>query len=141
MLCQSLLFSKVTQFYTYIHSFFNIHLHYGLSQETGYSSLCYTLGPCCSSILNVIVCIYQPQIPSPSLPLPTPLATTSLISMSLLLSFVIRHSDFWWEAFHDPTEKSLQSRDSPRTGPEVLLWTQEMALQQQLVGSDGQRWG
>ena len=28
---------------------------------------CYTVGPCCLSILNVIVCIYQPQTPSPSL--------------------------------------------------------------------------
>ena len=35
MLCQSLLYSKVTQFYTYIHSFFNIHFYYGLSQEIG----------------------------------------------------------------------------------------------------------
>ena len=41
MLCQSLLYSKVTQFYTYIHSLFNILFHYGLSQEIGYSSLCY----------------------------------------------------------------------------------------------------
>ena len=40
----------------------NILFHYGLSQEIGYSSLCYTIGPCCLSILNIIVCIYQPQI-------------------------------------------------------------------------------
>ena len=44
--------------------------HYGVSQETGYSSVCYTVGPCLS-ILNVIVCVYKPQIPSPSL-VPTP---------------------------------------------------------------------
>ena len=36
------------------------------------SSLCYTVGPCCLSILNVIVCIYQPQTPSPSHSLPPP---------------------------------------------------------------------
>ena len=39
------------------HSFFNTLFHYALSQETGYSSLCYIVGPCCLSILNVIVCI------------------------------------------------------------------------------------
>ena len=54
---QSLLYSKVTQFYTDIRYFFNILFHYGLPQEIGYSSLCYTVGPWCLSILNVIVCI------------------------------------------------------------------------------------
>ena len=70
----------------YIHSFFNILFHYGLSQEIGYSLLCCTIGPCCLTILNVIVCIYQPQTPSPSLSFPHfPLATTNLISMSVSL--------------------------------------------------------
>ena len=45
--------------FIYIYTLF----HYGLSQEIGYSSLCYTVGRCCLSILNVIVCIYQPQTP------------------------------------------------------------------------------
>ena len=58
---------------------------YGLSQEIGYSSLCCTVGLSCLSILNVIVCIYQPQIPSQSLSLPDLLATTSLISISVNL--------------------------------------------------------
>ena len=44
MLCW-LIYSKVTQLHTYIHSFY-ILFHYGLSQEIEYSSLCYTL--CCS---------------------------------------------------------------------------------------------
>ena len=71
MLCLSLLYSRVTQLCTYIHSFLNIFFHYGLSQEIGCSYLWYTVGPCCLSILNVIVCIYQPQTPTPSLsPLP-----------------------------------------------------------------------
>ena len=39
----------MTQLYIYI------LFHYGLSQDTEYSSLCYTVGPCCLSILNVIV--------------------------------------------------------------------------------------
>ena len=34
--------------------FFHILFHYGLSQDIEYSSLCYTVGPCCLSILNVI---------------------------------------------------------------------------------------
>ena len=38
----------------------------------GYSSLCCTVGPHCLSILNVIVCIYSPQTPSPSLSNPLP---------------------------------------------------------------------
>ena len=50
--------------------FFYILFQYGLSQEIGYCSLCHTVGPYCLSILNVITCIYQPQIPSPSLTLP-----------------------------------------------------------------------
>ena len=52
--------------YTHVYILF----HYGLSQEIGYSSLCYTVGLCCLSILNVIVCIYLPQTPSPSLSFP-----------------------------------------------------------------------
>ena len=47
MLCQSLLYSKVSQFYTY-----NIPFHYDLSQDFQYGSLCYILGSCSLSILN-----------------------------------------------------------------------------------------
>ena len=47
--------------FTHIHSFINNLFHYGLSQETGYSSLCYTAGPCCLCILNVIACIGIPN--------------------------------------------------------------------------------
>ena len=39
--------------------FSNILFHYGLSKDIAYSSLCYTLGCCCLSILNVIACISQ----------------------------------------------------------------------------------
>lgn len=51
------------------------------------SSLCCTAGPHGLAILHAIVCIYQPQTPHPShsLPLPSPLATTSLVSMSVSL--------------------------------------------------------
>ena len=36
---------------------FNILSHYDLSQDIEYSSLCYTIEPCCLSILYMIVCI------------------------------------------------------------------------------------
>ena len=39
---------------------------YGLSQEIGYNSLCYTIRPGYIPILYIIVCIYQPPNPSPS---------------------------------------------------------------------------
>ena len=34
--------------------FFNILFHYGLSQDIEYSSLCYTVGPCCLSIRHIL---------------------------------------------------------------------------------------
>ena len=40
--------------YTHIYILF----HCDLSQDIEYSFLCYTVGPCCFSILYVIVCIY-----------------------------------------------------------------------------------
>ena len=36
---------------------FHILFHYGLLQDIKYSSLCYTVGPCCLFILYIIVCI------------------------------------------------------------------------------------
>ena len=41
-LSQFLLYSIVAQSYIYIHSFSHTIFHHGLSQETGYSSLCCT---------------------------------------------------------------------------------------------------
>ena len=43
--------------YTYTYILFHILFHDGLSQDIEYSSLCYKVGPCCLSILYVIVCI------------------------------------------------------------------------------------
>ena len=51
VLCQSLLSCRVTQLPTYRHSFLSILFHYDLSLDVEYSSLCYTAGPCCLSIL------------------------------------------------------------------------------------------
>ena len=57
-----------------------IIFHHDLSQEIGQNSLCCTVGLHHLSILNVIVWIYQPQIPVHPIPSPShsPLATTSL---------------------------------------------------------------
>ena len=68
-----------------LYIFFHILFHYSLLQDIKDSSLCYTVGSCCLSILYVIVCIYQPQTPSPSLSpppslRPSPLAPPSLIA-------------------------------------------------------------
>ena len=41
------LISAIQQSDLVIYTFFlYIHFHHGLSQDIGYSSLCYTLGPC-----------------------------------------------------------------------------------------------
>ena len=53
--------------YIYIYIFFYINFHYGLLQHIEHSSLCYTAGPCCLSILYIIVCICQSETPNPSL--------------------------------------------------------------------------
>ena len=64
--CSSCLYSPTL---TSMHLYFLSHiiLHYGLSQVADYNSLCYTAGPCCLSTFHVIVCLRQPQTPSPSL--------------------------------------------------------------------------
>ena len=55
MFCQFLLYSKVSQSHICIHSFSHIIFHHVLSKVMGYSSLFYTAGLHCLSILNVIV--------------------------------------------------------------------------------------
>ena len=74
--------------YTYIHS--HILFHYRLSQDIEHRSLCYTVVPCCLSILYILVCICLSQTPNPSFPYPLPLGTTSLFFMSVsqISSFV-----------------------------------------------------
>ena len=44
----------------YVYTFFFIFsLHYGLSQDIEYSSLCFTVGPCCLSLIYKVLCICQ----------------------------------------------------------------------------------
>ena len=56
MLIYNVLISAIQQSDSviHIHTFFYILFHYGLYQDIEYSSLCYTGGPCCLSILHVI---------------------------------------------------------------------------------------
>ena len=58
VLCQFLLYCKMTQSCKYMHFFSHIIFHHVLSQDIGYSSLYYRVGTHCLSILNVIVGIY-----------------------------------------------------------------------------------
>ena len=70
MLCQFLLYSKVMQSYIYMHSLSYIIFHNNLSQETGYSSLCYTsllIHSKCNSLH-----LLTPNSPSILLPPPPP---------------------------------------------------------------------
>ena len=56
-----------------MHAFFFIFFHYDLSQGIDYSSLCYTLGSCCLSVLHIIyVCFCSSQSSNPLLPSPSP---------------------------------------------------------------------
>ena len=69
-----------------IYILFQIIFHYVLLQGTEYSSLYYTVGPCCLSILHTVVCIYESQTPNLSLPSPfPPLITICLFSRSVSL--------------------------------------------------------
>ena len=77
ILCQFVLYCKVTKSYICVCVCIPLTFHHGLSQEIGYTSLQHAVGPHCLFNLNVKVCIYQPQTPSPF-----PLVITSLFSMS-----------------------------------------------------------
>ena len=66
-------YSKVIQEYIfriYIYITFQILFHYRFSQDIEYSSLCYTVGLCCLSILYIVLCMVNPKLliyPSPLL--------------------------------------------------------------------------
>ena len=55
---------------TWLHSFFFL-FHYGLWEDTEYSSPCYTVGPCLSTLCMVVyICLSQTPNLSLSLPFP-----------------------------------------------------------------------
>ena len=49
----------------YICIFFHILFHYVSPQDIEYRSLCYTVGPCCISILFIIAASVNPKLPIP----------------------------------------------------------------------------
>ena len=55
-ICIYILF-HILYLYVYMYILFHIHFHYDLSQESEYDSLGFTVGPCCLSILYIIVCL------------------------------------------------------------------------------------
>ena len=71
--------------YIHVSILFQILFPFRSLQSIGQSSLCYTVGPCWLSILNIAVCTCQSQTPSLSLPQPFPLVTISSLSKSVSL--------------------------------------------------------
>ena len=49
--------SDIYIIYIHTHNLFHVLFHYGLLQDIEYSSLCYTVGPCCLSIWYIVLCI------------------------------------------------------------------------------------
>ena len=86
--------------HSYIHAyictfFFSYCLPSCSPWETGYSSLCYTVGPHCLAILNLIVCVYHTQTPHPSHVMP-PLAWDPQVKQrSLNMGFLSPCSWTW----------------------------------------------
>ena len=60
------MYSKVIRYILFqVHTYilFQVLSPFRLLQNIEYSSLCYTVGSCCSSILSIVVCICYSQIP------------------------------------------------------------------------------
>ena len=95
MLCQFLLYSVMA---SHTHRFFSHTIfRQGLSQETGYSSLCCTVGLHCLSILNGIVCIYHPKkVLNNCLPVTKHLRTFKVF---LIMGYTMKNI-FRWKAFY-----------------------------------------
>ena len=71
--------------YTYVCLLFYIPFHCGLSQNIKYSSLCYTVGLLFIHSISKSLHLLIPPSNSYPLPTPSPLTTTSLFSVSLIL--------------------------------------------------------
>ena len=71
--------------YICTHILFHIHFPYGLSQDIEYSSLCYIVRPCYLSILYNQFASANLKLPIQPSPTPSLFATSSLLSVSLIL--------------------------------------------------------
>ena len=76
-----------THTHTHIYTLFHIS-HYGLSQGTEYSSLCYTIGPCCLSTLYKIVASANSELPVHPSPIPL-----FLVNHSLFKGVILTHAN------------------------------------------------
>ena len=89
MLYSFLVYSKVIQLYTYI-SIFLFHILFHVAYYKILHTIpCYTVGPCCLSLLYIAVCTCHSQIPNVFLPHLLPLLvniTLFYVSVSLFLS-------------------------------------------------------
>ena len=69
----------------YVHSFLCILFHYGLSQNIEYSSLCCAVGPCLSVLYYKSLHLIIPGSHASPHPTPSPLVTSNLFSLSVIL--------------------------------------------------------
>ena len=85
LLIYNVLVSAIQQTESIMHiraSFFQILFPFRLLENIEQDSLCYTVGPCWLSILNIVVCICQSQTPNLFLSDLFALVTISLFSTS-----------------------------------------------------------
>ena len=118
-----MLISAVQQSDSVIHIYilFHILFRYGLSQDIEYSSLCYTVGPCCLSVLYITACVCSSHTPSPFFPQPpSPLATTSLFSVFVQTPRFLMFTD----SLRLPSLFPLCPRPEKPITKSVVLWHQ-----------------
>ena len=102
--------SMYTHTHTHTHthtSFLNTLFHYDLSQDIEHCSLCYTVGPCCSSILNIKAFNCSPQL------LTAPRNSSPLGNQTSLLVLLV----IWW----------LVTSDNKQVLPSLHRWFSVMA--------------
>ena len=81
VICTQLSIDTVT--YTHVSILFQILFSFGVLQGIEQNSLCYIVDPCWLSILNIVVCICQSQMPNLPLPYPSPHGSFSMVSLTL----------------------------------------------------------
>ena len=84
--------------YIFFLIFFNIMVKHLILRY--YSSLCYIVGPCCLSVLCIIVCICSSRTPNPSLPQRPLRWQPQVCFLCLWLSNKLSWALFSWELIH-----------------------------------------
>ena len=120
-----------THTHTHTHtSFLNTLFHYDLSQDIEHCSLCYTVGPCCSSILNIKAFNCSPQLltaPRNSSPLGN---QTSLLVLLVIWWLVTNNNKqvlpslhrWWLQHLGSFPAPAWQSCTLPRALPPSTVW-------------------